>query len=91
MLMLPASVRIYVASGPVDLRNYAQPEVMRSSRCDRRGCRRSHRLVLRITSRCHLSFSIARSLSGALKCPARRAGAAPALSAANFSVGSARR
>ena len=66
MLTLPGSVRIYLSTAPTDMRNYAQQEVMRSSRCQRLGGRRSLRPALRITSARHFSFSIARSLSGAL-------------------------
>lgn len=32
MLTMPASLMIYVATQPVDFRNYAEPTIMRSAR-----------------------------------------------------------
>ena len=50
MLSLPPSVRIHLAAQPVDMRNYAQPEVMRSGSRHRLTGRRSQGPRLRIVA-----------------------------------------
>ena len=91
MLSLPPSVRLYVSTAPLDMRNYVQWALMRSPEHDRRCWWVPAGPALCITLSGVYSLSIAISLSGAVKHPGRRKGAAPASNAASFSVGSARR
>ena len=91
MISPAVGLRIYVASKPVDFRNYVEPMIMRSGR-DRTsvyqgGSIESLHIVLpRLTS-----LSIARTLSGARNRPGLSFGNFIAPSASSFSVGSARR
>ena len=84
-------VRVYLATQPCDMRNYAERRIMWSPG----GLTDSRVAVcepaLRIILGPHLPLSMANSLSGGWNRPALRLGAEVAFSASNFSVGSARR
>lgn len=91
MIPVAAGVRIWIATGHTDMRNYVERRIMRSPGrftlhwLGLLGCSTPHNF------RPHLSLSIASNLSGGRKRPGLRFGAAAALRASSFSDGSARR
>jgi hypothetical protein len=91
MIPMPTGVRVWLATGHTDMRNYAEPRIMRSpgglsvTWAGFGGCQT--RIMLGV----HLPLSIARSLSGGRNRPALRFSAEVAFSASSFSVGSALR
>jgi hypothetical protein len=91
VIQVTSHTRILVAVGPVDFRNYAGLPVMPSrGRLEVRTWVTTN-VELRITGWDHNCRNIVRSRSGGWNRPRRNAGARPALRAASFSVGSARR
>ena len=91
MVMLPSSVKIYLALDPTDMRNYVQSDVM----CSQHPCLGLAAVMvaeeLSITRCYQFVLSISRSLSGTVKPPGRRMGAPLASRAFSFSAGSALR
>jgi hypothetical protein len=92
MVQLTPQSRIFLATQPVDFRNYAELTIMPSPALLGALGGDLLRLLLGITAAPPQDeCSMARSLSGAWKRPRRSEGATPASNTASFSVGSARR
>jgi len=91
MMFVPAGVKVHLALGYTDMRNYVKRRIMRSpAELTRRGPELAA-AALRIIFGHHLPLSIANSLSGGRNFPALRVGADVEFSASSFSVGSDRR
>jgi hypothetical protein len=92
MVQLTPQSRIFLATQPVDFRNYAELTIMPSPALLGALGGDLLRLLLGITAAPPQDeCSMARSLSGAWKRPRRSESATPASNTASFSVGSARR
>jgi transposase len=87
MLTSPAGLKVFVATKPVDFRNYVESAIMLSSRRRLAVAAGFWLGLLRIIAGAAVFFSMARNLSGARNRPGLRMGGVMAASASSFSVG----
>ena len=90
MIAVPSGVRVWLATGHTDMRNYAAAMIMRSRWRRRPVLRASPQFGLRITVG-YPDASIAINLSGGRNLPGLMPSGSKAPSISSFSAGSARR